>query len=196
MGALLEELHARAPPRSGVFHYAIHAYDHPPLAEKGLPFARGYDAIAPSVPHALHMPSHIFVRPGLWDETADGSRRSAEAALDQPVGDATSAHYAHAIEYLVYADLQMGEVDAAEALLDEFLSRERIQDNFGAVYALSATPAPGAGTGGLGARRGATRGAARRHRVRALPAGSRQHLVRQGHRRRTLGRCGGGPRGA
>lgn len=140
-GTRLEALHARAPEHPGVVHYAIHAYDHPPLADKGLGFARGYDAIAPSVPHALHMPSHIFVRLGLWEETAEWNRRSAETALAQPLGETVPAHYAHAIDYQVYSHLQTGQVEAAEALLGEFLSHADIQDNFGAAYALSATPA-------------------------------------------------------
>ncbi len=109
-GALLEDLHRQAPDHPGVFHYAIHAYDHPPLAEKATGFAEGYDRMAPEVPHALHMPSHIFVRLGKWPEVEAWNRRSAAAALDQPMaGGVVSGHYAHAQDYFTYALLQMGE---------------------------------------------------------------------------------------
>ena len=141
-GALLEDLHDRAPNHPGVYHYAIHAYDHPPLAQLGLRFAEGYDAMAPDVPHALHMPSHIFVRLGRWQETADWNERSASAALAQPMPDgAVSGHYAHAADYRIYAHLQMGETEEAERLLKELLAVPVLQGNFGSAYALSAAPA-------------------------------------------------------
>jgi len=97
-GALLDQLHDQALGHPGVIHYAIHAYDNPTLAEHGLRYARLYDQIAPSVPHALHMPSHIFVRLGYWDETIEWNRRSADAALAQAQGDLISGHYAHAMD--------------------------------------------------------------------------------------------------
>ncbi len=139
-GALLEMLHDMAPRHPGVIHYAIHAYDNPPLAERGLPYARIYDQIAPSVPHALHMPSHIFIRLGYWDEAIEWNRRSADAALAQPHGDLVSGHFAHAMDYRIYAHLQRGEVEEAQAILDEFLAVENHQPNFGAAYALAASP--------------------------------------------------------
>src|SRR5215510_7165026 len=79
-GALLEKIFAQQPQHPGVAHYLIHSYDYPPLAAKGLAAARRYASIAPAVPHALHMPSHIFTRLGLWQESIDTNRASAMAA--------------------------------------------------------------------------------------------------------------------
>lgn len=141
VGELLETLLVNAPQHPGVFHYAIHAYDTPALAEKALPFARGYGLIAPDVPHALHMPTHIFVRLGHWDDTIAWNERSAAAALAQPNGGVISSHFAHAMDYRIYAHLQRGEFDVAQILLDEFLSVGNQQDNFGTAYALAASPA-------------------------------------------------------
>lgn len=138
--ALLEKLHDQAPGHPGVIHYAIHAYDNPPLAEHGLRYARMYDQIAPSVPHALHMPSHIFIRLGYWDEAIEWNRRSADAALAQPHGDLVSSHFAHAMDYGIYAHLQSGEMEDAQAALDEFLAVDKHQPNFGSAYALAASP--------------------------------------------------------
>lgn len=140
MGALLESLHDKAPLHPGVFHYAIHAYDNPPLATRGARFAEGYGDIAPDVPHALHMPSHIFVRLGNWEETVAWNIRSGDAALVQPVGDAASSHYAHAIDYRIYAHLQLGENEMAQAQLNTFLGQSKFQVNFGSAYALAASP--------------------------------------------------------
>lgn len=139
-GALLEQLHEQAPGHPGVVHYAIHAYDNPILAEQGLRFARVYDKIAPTVPHALHMPSHIFVRLGLWDETIEWNRRSAEAALKQSNGDLVSNHYAHAMDYGIYAHLQRGDTAEAQADLDAFLAIDNHEPKFGSAYALAAAP--------------------------------------------------------
>ena len=140
VGDLLDTLHARDPDHPGVIHYAIHAYDNPPLAERGLPYAEIYDGIAPNVAHALHMPSHIFVRKGMWDETIDWNARSAEAALAQKHGDFVSGHYAHAMDYRIYAHLQKGETDVAQGLLEDLLAIQNYQSNFGVAYALAASP--------------------------------------------------------
>ena len=140
-GALLEKLHDQAPRHPGVVHYAIHAYDNPLLAEKGLRFARLYDQIAPSVPHALHMPSHIFVRLGLWEETIEWNRRSADAAMAQSHGDFISGHFSHAMDYGIYAQLQSGDFKKAQESLDEFVAIANLQPNFGSAYALAASPA-------------------------------------------------------
>ncbi len=140
-GALLEDLHARLPEHPAGFHYLIHAYDNPPLAERALEVARGYGQIAPDVPHALHMPSHIFVRLGLWEETIDWNKRSAAAAFRQPVDGATSTHYAHALDYLVYAHLQRGEEQIARSVIDSIHEPERYQDNFVVAYNLAAAQA-------------------------------------------------------
>ncbi len=139
-GEMLEELNTRVDLHPGVYHYAIHAYDNPVLYRKGLPFAERYGRIAPDVAHALHMPSHIFVRAGQWDKVIDWNVRSAEAALAHPVGDRISNHYAHAMDYLIYAHLQRGEFARAESLLAEFVGRAGHQDTFGVAYALAASP--------------------------------------------------------
>jgi tetratricopeptide (TPR) repeat protein len=140
-GTLLEKLHDQAPHHPGVVHYAIHAYDNPLLAEKGLRFARMYDQIAPSVPHALHMPSHIFVRLGYWDEAIEWNRRSADAAMAQSHGDFVSGHFSHAMDYGIYAHLQTGDFKKAQESLEEFLAITNLQPNFGSAYALAASPA-------------------------------------------------------
>src|SRR5215813_5913809 len=80
--AILEKQLAKHPDHPGVAHYLIHSYDAPPIAAKGLPAARRYASIAPSAPHALHMPSHIFTRVGDWPESIETNRASAKAAAD------------------------------------------------------------------------------------------------------------------
>jgi hypothetical protein len=89
-GTVAEKVLTRIPDHPGAHHYIIHAYDYPPLAEKALKVARSYGDIAPDIPHALHMPSHIFTRLGLWQESITMNRRSAAAALKHPVGGGRS----------------------------------------------------------------------------------------------------------
>ncbi|MEP3636067.1 MAG: hypothetical protein ABJN14_02250 [Paracoccaceae bacterium] len=140
-GARMDALRQIAPLHPAGFHYAIHAYDHPALAQNALEIARGYKTIAPDVPHALHMPSHIFTRLGLWEESADWNARSAAAVLSQTKGPIINGHYPHAIDYAVYAHLQSGNVAAAEALLEELGLHPNLQDNFGSAYATAAAAA-------------------------------------------------------
>src|SRR5690606_15381226 len=116
---MLQTLHRDNPDHPGPFHYTIHSYVTLALAGPAREVTRGYDKLAPNVPHALHMPSHIFVRLGHWNDVIAWNRRSADAALEQPVDGVVSMHYPHAIDYLVYAYLQQGEDDAAMAALDE-----------------------------------------------------------------------------
>ncbi len=113
-GAIAEEVLAAAPDHPGAHHYIIHSYDYPPLAELALPVARTYGRIAPDVPHALHMTSHIFTRRGLWDESVEWNLRSTAAALrlSETLG-AVSMHYQHALDYLAYAYLQKALDDQA-----------------------------------------------------------------------------------
>lgn len=139
-GALMVALNDRTELHPGVYHYAIHAYDNPMLYEKGLPFAEEYGLIAPDMAHALHMPSHIFVRAGVWDQVIAWNEKSANAALEAPLGDLISSHYAHAMDYLIYAHLQRGDFDTAGRLLAEFEERSNHQSNFGSAYALAASP--------------------------------------------------------
>ncbi len=113
---IVEQVLARVPDHPGGHHYLIHASDYPPLAAQALEVARSYGRIAPAVPHALHMPTHIFTRLGLWSEAIDWNRNSAAAALHHPVDGAVSMHHLHALDYQAYAHLQRGEDAAAEAV--------------------------------------------------------------------------------
>ncbi len=139
VGDALDALHAKAPDHPGVIHYAIHAYDNPPLKMRGRPYAEIYDKTAPNAPHALHMPAHIFTRTGDWQESIDLNRRSAEAALEQS-GEVLQTHYVHAIDYMVYGLLQIGEYDEATRLVDEMMAMKNHQVSFGGAYALAAAP--------------------------------------------------------
>src|SRR5262249_8238233 len=98
---LLEPLYRIHPQHPGIPHYLIHAYDNAELASRGLPAANAYANIAPSAPHALHMPSHIFTRLGMWDGSIASNLRAREAARRQ--GD--TGEELHAMDYLVYAYL-------------------------------------------------------------------------------------------
>jgi len=140
-GRILEDLHARAPEHPAGFHYLIHAYDNPMLAQNAVEVARGYSKIAPDVPHALHMPTHIFVRLGLWGDVVSWNRRSADAAWKQPVNGATSLHYAHAMDYMVYGNLQVGEDARALKALEELNAVKEYQDSFASAYAIAAAQA-------------------------------------------------------
>ena len=140
-GALLERYFGEHPQHPGVFHYLIHAYDSSELAHKALPYAEAYDDLAPEVPHALHMPSHIFVRLGRWEETAEWNERSAAAALRQPVDGMTSMHYAHALDYMMYAYLQLGDEERARDTLRRTEAIEQVQPLFASAYGLAAARA-------------------------------------------------------
>jgi tetratricopeptide (TPR) repeat protein len=117
-GALMERFLEDHPQHPGLYHYLIHAYDSPKLAHKALDTARKYDQLAPDTVHALHMPSHIFVRLGYWEETAEWNERSADAALREIEDDPhASGHYAHALDYMMYAYLQLGDKEKARQTL-------------------------------------------------------------------------------
>ena len=112
---ILESLIATDPEHPGLAHYLIHAFDHPPLASRGLAAARRYASIAPSAPHALHMPSHTFTRVGSWQESIDTNIQSAQSAIrDGVFGEAL-----HAMDYQVYAYLQTGQDAAAQKVVAE-----------------------------------------------------------------------------
>ncbi len=142
-GAVAEEVLAHEPDHPGGHHYVIHAYDVPPLADRGLDVARRYGQIAPAVPHALHMPTHIFTRLGLWDEAITMNQRSAEAALAHPAGHALSLHYLHALDYVAYAHLQRGQDKQARAVLKQIekIGADPIQAHGASAYTLAAVPA-------------------------------------------------------
>jgi tetratricopeptide (TPR) repeat protein len=140
--AILEGMLARRPEHPGVAHYIIHSSDHPALADGGLQAAERYSSIAPDAPHALHMPSHIFTRLGLWDESVASNLAAVEAARR----DGWTGEELHASDYLVYAYLQEGRDGEAGAILDRLPEiRARLNDsdpNYPAgVYALAAIPA-------------------------------------------------------
>jgi hypothetical protein len=136
--AILERVFTEQPEHPGVAHYLIHSYDYPPLADRGLDAARRYAKIAPSAPHALHMPSHIFTRLGLWQESIDSNRDSASAAK----AHSSTFEQLHALDYLAYAYLQGAQDMAAKRVLDErnAVAQDDLE-NFAAAYAYAAIPA-------------------------------------------------------
>lgn len=144
-GEILEPIFQKQPHHPGVAHYIIHCYDNVALAEQGLPAARLYAKIAPISAHAHHMPSHLFTRVGLWSESIESNKRSAQIAA---AAEATSSNgeardqRLHAMDYLEYAYLQNGEVDKAKAVLSEMLSFAPASGlTFTGNYALAAIPA-------------------------------------------------------
>jgi tetratricopeptide (TPR) repeat protein len=110
--AILERLYEQNPQHPGVSHFIIHAYDYPPLAEKGIAAARRYAGIAPAVPHARHMPSHIYSMVGLWEESIASNASSLEIQPD----------YYHASDFTVYAHLQLAQDAKARAMIDKSLN--------------------------------------------------------------------------
>ena len=115
-GKILESIFPDQPNHPGIAHYIIHNYDNPELAPLALTTARKYAEIAPSSAHALHMPSHIFTRLGLWEESVNSNVYSASAAqcyAQEVEMDGVWANEIHAMDYLVYAYLQIGDNDNA-----------------------------------------------------------------------------------
>jgi Tfp pilus assembly protein PilF len=137
-GAILEPLFVEEPQHPGVAHYIIHAYDYPPLAERALDAARRYAQIAPDSPHALHMPSHIFTRLGLWQESITSNLASATSAAKNNA----PGNEAHAKDYLIYAYLQGAQDRKAKSTLDS-LPKGRSDDPqyMNWLYATGASPA-------------------------------------------------------
>lgn len=115
--ARLQKVAAKIPDHPGAQHYKIHALDFPLLADRALEVCDTYGGIAPDVPHALHMPTHIYTRRGLWEKSIDFNGRSAAAArkLGETAG-ALNGHLPHALDYLAYAYLQRGQFAQAEAI--------------------------------------------------------------------------------
>ncbi|MDB5479722.1 MAG: hypothetical protein JWO83_775 [Caulobacteraceae bacterium] len=135
---ILEPIWKRQPGHPGAPHYLIHAYDSAELAERGLPAARAYAQIAPSAPHALHMPSHIFTRLGLWDDSIASNLAARAAARAQ--GDV--GEELHAMDYLTYAYLQRGRTaDAAQVVASLQRMGALAADGFKIGYAGNAMPA-------------------------------------------------------
>lgn len=140
-GEILEALWAENPEHPGAIHYLIQAYDSPPLASRALAAALAYDQLAPGVSNALHMPSHIFVRLGRWTDAIKSNTRAAAAARRTSVGGGTPHEYAHALDYLIYAYLQVGRDQRALGVLRQLQRTQRFQDDFISAYALAAAPA-------------------------------------------------------
>ena len=139
---VLLSLYEREPTHPGAIHYTIHANDVDTRATKSLEVVRSYAEIAPAVPHALHMPTHIFVRLGEWPDVIDWNRKAADAALRFPAPDGISNHYAHALDYLVYAYLQRGDDEQALAVIEEISAKdEPFQGTFTSAFHLAAMPA-------------------------------------------------------
>ena len=136
--SILEVIAKRQPQHPGVAHYLIHLYDYPPIAEKGLDAARRYAKIAPAASHALHMPSHIFTRVGYWKESIDSNVASQRVAKE-----ASDFHdQLHAMDYLVYAYLQLGQDAKAKAVIDDMTKVTGFTETFlPGPYALAASPA-------------------------------------------------------
>ena len=137
-GAILEPLFAEEPEHPGIAHYIIHAYDYPPLAQGALDAARRYAKIAPDSPHALHMPSHIFTRLGLWQESIDSNLASVTSAKkNNAPGDEL-----HAKDYLIYAYLQSAQDREARRALEAPPSgRGDDPQYFAWLYAMGTSPA-------------------------------------------------------
>lgn len=143
--AILNRVLRLEPEHPGVTHYLIHSYDYPPLAGFALAAARSYAKIAPSSAHALHMPSHIFTRLGLWEEDVAMNIRSEHAAMDYAQRNhlaGTWDEQLHAMDYLAYAYLQQGRDREARAVLDELKSiRKTDPETFKCAYSFAAIPA-------------------------------------------------------
>jgi hypothetical protein len=132
---ILNQQFAKHPDHPGVAHYLIHSNDFPAIAAQGLVAANCYAQIAPDAPHALHMPSHIFTRVGMWKESVETNRRSVDAARHAEAG----TDQLHAYDYMIYADLQMARDQDASRVVEAVGSFA--ETNRAADYAKSAIPA-------------------------------------------------------
>lgn len=143
-GNILNALYTKAPAHPGIIHYIIHTYDYPELATLALPAARKYEQVAPSSAHALHMPSHIFTRLGLWDDAIQSNSRSVEAAKCYAVQTKIPGHWdeeLHGLDYLVYAYLQKANNKKAATELKYIDTIKTVYPvNFKIAYAFAAMP--------------------------------------------------------
>jgi hypothetical protein len=130
--AILEKLFATEPDHPGVAHYLIHAYDKPQLAQLGIPAARRYAQVAPAAPHALHMPSHIFARVGLWQDDINSNLASiASTRKTVAMGMGGEGHQFHAMDFLVYSYLQSGREGEAQKVIDEVKAMPPVKNMYG-----------------------------------------------------------------
>jgi len=142
---ILNPLFQQQPLHPGVAHYIIHNCDFPDIAELALPAAKKYASIAPASAHAQHMPSHIFIRLGLWDESIQSNLVSASSAKCYAEKANIKGHWdeeLHAMDYLTYAYLQKGDDDLAKGQVDYLQTiTEASPVNFKVAYAFAAIPA-------------------------------------------------------
>ncbi len=143
-GVILDGLYPDQPNHPGIAHYIIHTYDYPELAERALAAARKYASIAPGSAHAQHMPSHIFVRLGLWDECISSNLTSSSSAKCYAESNSLAGHWdeeLHVMDYLVYGYLQKGENKLAKEQCDYLKTIDQVSPmNFKVAYAFAAIP--------------------------------------------------------
>jgi tetratricopeptide (TPR) repeat protein len=142
---ILEKLWKKNPKHPGVAHYLIHSYDYPAFAERGLAAARSYSSIAPWVPHALHMPAHIFTRLGMWEDSIAANRSSADASRAYATmrhRETTEAEELHALDYMAYSYLQEAKDSEAKEIVDfaATVRKTNPELEFSGAYALAAIP--------------------------------------------------------
>lgn len=144
-GVILNTLYAQYPNHPGVVHYLIHSYDAPGMAQQALTAARNYASLAPSSAHALHMPSHIFTRLGMWSDCIRSNQRSVESARCYAEQTGISGHWdeeLHGLDYLMYAYLQQGDNKHAQEQLVYLATIKEVHPaNFKVAYAFAAMPA-------------------------------------------------------
>ena len=143
-GSIVEQILAQQPDHAAAHHYIIHAYDTPGFAGQALSVAQNYGKVAPEVPHALHMPTHIFTRLGLWEDSIEWNSRAARASHRETRDEAISTEYLHSADYLAYAYLQIGNEDEVREIMNEALSPQAPywqQNLVAGAYALAAIPA-------------------------------------------------------
>jgi tetratricopeptide (TPR) repeat protein len=141
---LLLGVYRRNPEHPGAMHYLIHANDTPGRERDSLAIVRRYEMVAPRNPHALHMPTHIYTRLGAWHDVIRGNLAAAEAALEHPAGERGLLvwdEFPHAIEYLVYAYLQLGADEEALAQVQRLQQTERLEPTFKTAFHLASTAA-------------------------------------------------------
>lgn len=141
-GKILESIYPDQPNHPGIVHYIIHNYDNPVLAPMALNSAREYARIAPASAHAQHMPSHIFTRLGLWDESINSNINSASSAVCYAEEMQMEGHWGdeiHAMDYLVYAYLQKGDNEKASEQF-EYLQTIKILEETSSGYNFTAIP--------------------------------------------------------
>jgi tetratricopeptide (TPR) repeat protein len=144
-GKILEDLVKDNPNHPGVVHYLIHVYDYPALASMGLEAARAYASIAPASAHAQHMPSHIFIRLGLWDEAIQSNLNSIQSAQCYARNAGIKGHWdeeTHGMDYAIYAYLQKGDDTSAMGQLDSLANLGTVYPaSFKVAYSVAAMPA-------------------------------------------------------